>query len=235
VGTFPNAALGVVETYDAYYRITSGPAAGYFDVEVHYSTNELAAAAQAGGGTGSNVVTVTVQTAAPLPISGVQVDVYDATNTVFISRQTTDVSGQVTFALDVGTYRVRLFKSGYSFTVPETLVVATDPDSDTYEGTNLITVSAPSAPNLCVVYGVLRDVGGNVHAGSCVEFTSVTPQVVSGAQHSNRLQSVVTDAAGYFEIELERTSVVHVVSEDADIDTELTVPDAASQDFTAWT
>ena len=288
---FPNAAIGNVEVYEAYYRITTGAAAGQFDVETHFSTDEifipttnpavpvapgdtvmgrlaamenstgavalanadavwdednsqhllagstgaaLAKAALCAGGVGASMVTITVETGAAVPISGAQVDVFDASNTNFVLRAFTNVSGQLSLALDDGSYAVRLFASGFSFTVPETLTVS-GATAVTYVGTGLVTITPPSAPNLCVIFGTLRDAGGNAHAGVCLEFISTVPQVVSGVQETNRLQSVVTDANGFFEIELERNAAVTVEAEAAGIEISRTVPDAPTQDFTTWT
>lgn len=38
---FPNSLIGAVEFYRAYYRITTGPASGHFEMEVHFSTDEV--------------------------------------------------------------------------------------------------------------------------------------------------------------------------------------------------
>lgn len=188
--------------------------------------------ANCAGGSGSNVVTITVETTLSVPISGAQVDVYLSGN--FLFRAHTDVNGQVVLALDDGSYTVNLFASGYSFTVPAALIVS-GTTSVTYQGTGLVSVSPPSAPNLCVVYGTLRDVSGKAHDAVCVEVYGYAPQAVSGVQITNRITSTWTDANGYFELELERGARILIKAVDANLDEAIKdVPDSPSQDLSTW-
>lgn len=188
----------------------------------------------AAGRTGARQIDITVEDQLAAPIQGVQIDIYDAANTVFLARYHTDINGEVSLALDDGTYYLRFWRSGYSFTTPQALVVTADA-TPTYQGTSLITVTTPSAPNLCVVFGYVYDAAGVPVAGSCVSATAIVPQAVGGAQSGERVVHTATDTLGYFEIELVRTSQVRFKIEGTDVDSTKTVPDAASQDFTTWT
>jgi len=58
------------------------------------------------------------------PIVGATVAVFDASNTSMLAKGVTDSGGEVTVALDAATYNIRLACVGFTFTVPETLVVA---------------------------------------------------------------------------------------------------------------
>lgn len=183
------------------------------------------------GGTGANIVTVTIEDDVGDLIQGVQLDLYRSGN--FLLRAFTDAVGRVVLALDDSTYEVRLFANGYAFTVPEILVVS-GTTAETYQGTGQITITPPSAPNLCVIYGTLRDAAGNPHDGICIEVYGVTPQVVSGVQLTERIASIWTDAHGYFELELEREARVQITAIEAAISAIKDVPDAESQDLATW-
>lgn len=185
-------------------------------------------------GTGSSQIDFTIEDTGSNPIQGAQVDIYDAANTIFLTRLFTDINGQVSLAIDDGSYNVRLFASGYSFTVPEPLLVAGD-GAVTFVGTNLITITPPSAPDLCVIFGTIRDAAGQVVAGACVEAFADTPQVVSGTQYGERIAQTTTDVNGYFELELVRLTQVRFSIDGTGLDIERTVPDAVSQDITTWT
>ena len=86
---------------------------------------------------GANQVTITVNDGVPVPILGVEVQVWNAAQTVMLDSKSTDSSGQVVFALDDGAYKVRLAKPQYSFTVPEDLTVSST-TVDTYSGTAIV-------------------------------------------------------------------------------------------------
>ena len=167
------------------------------------------------------------------PVQGAQVDFYNATNTNFISREYTDVLGKAVIALDAGTYAVRLFASGYSFTVPEMLVISGD-GSVTYIGTSLMIIAPPSAPNLCVIYGTIRNAAGQPIPGAQVQAWSVTPQALPGVQESSKIACTITDGTGFFRLELERKLQVNLKIDEAGLDVYRTVPDTASQDVTTW-
>ncbi len=186
------------------------------------------------GNAGARQIDVTVEDIASTPIQGAQVDIYDAGNTEFLGRFYSDINGTLAFALDDGTYNLRIWATGYAFTVPEVLVVTAD-DAVTYQGTSGIIITPPSAPDLCVIYGYNNDAGGQPIAGACVSAVPDLPQAVGGAQAGGRSVHVETREDGYFEIELVRTSVVRFGIEGTAVDVTKTVPDAASQEFTVWT
>jgi hypothetical protein len=196
-------------------------------------TTGAALAAASGGRDGSRQITVYLDDQLGDPVSSAQVDLYDAANLVFITRLHTGVDGSVVFALDDGTYRLRIFRSGYTFTTPETLTVTADA-TVTYEGVRVFTPVAPADPNVCVIYGTIRDVAGNPLPGTCVGAYARTPQDVQGVQLGEQIAHVETDAAGYFELELLRGAEVIVTVESTGLSISRVVPALASQDITTW-
>jgi len=182
---------------------------------------------------GSRQIDVTVEDGGGVAIQGAQIDVRRADNS-FLGRVFTDVNGEVSINLDDGPYLLYIFAAGFTFTVPENLLVAGDA-AVTYTGSSLIVITPPSAPDLCVIFGTVRDAAGQVVAGACVEAFAITPQVVGTVQKGSRIANTVTDANGQFQMELVRLTNVRFAIEGTDVDFERVVPDAASQDLTTWT
>jgi hypothetical protein len=187
--------------------------------------------------TGARQIDITVEDTVAAPIQGATVDIYDATNTFIIGRAYTDVSGQVSIALDDGTYNIRLFASGYTFTVPETLVVTADA-AVTYVGTPLYIIVPPASPDKCLIYGTIDNAGGSPIAGACVEAFAETPQVVAGYQKSERVASTLSDGNGFFQLELVRETAILFRITDPEgeivIESAKTVPDTPTQDLATW-
>ena len=184
---------------------------------------------------GSEQVNFTVEDTGAAPLQGAQLDIFDITNTFFITRVWTDVLGQAQIGLDIASYAVRILKNGYSFTTPQTLVVAGSPTDVTYVGTLFGIIVPPTDPTHCKIFGYIRDVLGNPIAGACVQAFSVTPQVVGGFQHADEVAAVYTNSDGYFEVELVRLTTVRISVDGTDVDYERVVPDAPVQDLTTWT
>lgn len=107
--------------------------------------------AEHSGGTGANQVTIQMYlTASTTPIADIGVQILNVNQSLVIANGLTNDLGQVTMALDDGTYKVRLHKSGYNFTVPETLTVAGNGTQIYYGGE--IAIGAPLSANTCRVY-----------------------------------------------------------------------------------
>ena len=184
--------------------------------------------------TGAYQIEITVTDDTPIPLQGAQIDIFDNTNTFFLSRVYSDVIGKVNVALDAGAYALRIFKSGFAFTVPEPLVVAAD-GAVTFVGTSLIIVVPPSNPNLCAIFGTIRDASGQPVANARVVAYAIVPQVAQGTQQHDQETCTVTDGDGFFRLELERLTQVNFSIEETGLDVARTVPDAATQDVTTWT
>lgn len=186
---------------------------------------------QLGAGSGSRQVTINVDAGGPAP--DVSVSIFAADNVTFITKGITDSNGDVVFALDDNSYNARLSKAGFTFTVPEPFTVVADATFN-FTGTGF-TIPAPSAPNLCVIFGTnLTDAGGKDLVGACVQAFATTPQVVGGRQLGEPIAETTTDQNGNFTLELIRLAEVRFTIEDAGLDFIKTVPDLASQDVTIW-
>lgn len=184
----------------------SDPSVGNFDP----STDSLEAIRNRGdaawtssGVTGANTVTLTFKEtdANGNAIPDAVVTLKNAGGTS-LDTATTDSNGQVTFALDDGTYYVYTHKLGsYTFTEPETLTVVGN-TTDEYYGT-VFSPSAPSSPSLCTVYGWLVDGSGTAVQSIVVSATAIDEQYAGSGQGVLAVpKTASTNASGYFELEL---------------------------------
>lgn len=182
--------------------------------------------------TGLRQITIHVQDGVAAPIGGVHISVYDATNVTFLTRGDTDTNGNLLVALDDATYKLRMAKGLHGFTVPESMVVTADA-TKTFIGT-AFTAPTPSAPDKCVLFGTIRDSKTAPMAGAQVDVYATTEQFVGDITLGNRLGTTMTDAAGYFQIELGKGTEVRFVVVDAGIDYTKTVPATANKNIADW-
>jgi hypothetical protein len=184
---------------------------------------------------GARAITLHFQESDTTPIPDVMCYIRNAADdTTLWTVGPSDVGGDITVSLDDATYNLRPVKTLVTWTtVPQPMTVTADATVNV-EGT-VQSPSAASGPNLCVIYGTVRDAGGNVLIGSQVEIYADTPQVVSGVQMGKRIAHTPTNAIGYFELEAEKLAEVRLVIPDAEVDAAKTVPDAANQDIATWT
>jgi hypothetical protein len=92
-----------------------------------------------------------------LPIQDVDVQIWNAANTVLVTKGDTDASGVMTTSLNDGTYTVRMLKGGYTFT-NQTLAVS-GVTSAAYTGT-IINIGTPTAPDACRCYEYCMSLDG---------------------------------------------------------------------------
>lgn len=184
-------------------------------------------------GTGNRVITIHVQDTVAAPIADVLVRIGE-------SSQTTDVSGDAVFALNDGDYDVVLRKQFVSFTVPESLTVAGD-GTHTYTGT-IVTPSAPTQPDTCVVFGNVIDDGGDPVQGADIFINETNDATFSNAQKIVQNKQTTSDVNGFWELEVIRSNELDpdTSSYEAIITygdgafifvTSITVPDADSVEF----
>ena len=120
-----------------------------------------------GAGTGANQVILTVkQSSDSTPIASAQVQILNQGQTATIGLLTTNPSGLATFALDNAIYKVRLFKPGWQFTVPESVVVSGN-TSKTFYG-SIFNPGSPPSPSLCRVYGWVNNLSGVGDSGMII-------------------------------------------------------------------
>lgn len=183
--------------------------------------------------TGARQVIIHVKDGGAAPVPSVEVSVYDASNTSFLTRGNTDTDGDFPVALDDATYQLRMVKDLYGFTVPEPMIVTADATHN-FTAT-AFTAPTPSSADLCVIYGFVKDAAGVAVAGACVEAYASIPQIVGGTQAGKRIANTSTNAEGYFKLELTKLAEVYFKIEDTGLDVVRTVPNAASQDVATWT
>jgi hypothetical protein len=109
-----------------YLRLTRGGDVFEFPVQVLHEGLDLLGE-QLYGAEGDCTITVEAGGSAE---PGVLVRIFDAAGTKMLARGTTDSAGEVTFGLPVGTYQVRLYKSGVNFTDDNPTTITVSPNTD---------------------------------------------------------------------------------------------------------
>jgi hypothetical protein len=160
-GVAVDHTVGTAILTAANVRSSLGMAAADMDTQL----DAIYAVASASTGGGVNKITVTVDDGTT-PVQDVDVHVYDSTNALWITSGSTNSSGQCEFYLDDGTYKVRLRKSGASFTNPETLTVSGDTPK-TFHG-SMVVIGVPDDSDTCRVYEYCFDQAGKNPLSSCV-------------------------------------------------------------------
>ncbi len=155
-----------------------------------------------GAGTGSNQVTITAKSSADSSVlNGVQVQVLNQSQTATEGLLTTNSLGEAVFALNDAIYKVRLFKPGYVFTVPESVIV-NGSTSVTYYG-SAFDPGTPPSPALCRVYGYVKDINNLPVVGAKVGALNKTvPLKYLSVVISPYYKTTVTDNNGYWYLDL---------------------------------
>ncbi len=143
-------------------------------------------------GSGARTVTVTVNETGGSPIQNARVRVTLGAESYL---QETDASGQVSYAIDDGTWAVVITRAGYSFT-PTTLVVSDD-DSVTFQMTQEAVPSA-AAPGTTNAYFYAYDEQGAV-AGVVCEATIDKIPSGSGTVFIPTVNSGTSSVTGLFQ------------------------------------
>ena len=180
--------------------VAAAPTAAAIDTEL--TSTHGSGAWTTGGVSGSNTVTINVDDSLSADLPDVFVDILSSGD-VLLSSGTTDSSGQLVVTLDDATYKVRLRKAGFAFTVTETLVVS-GTTSDTYVGTAVI--PALPAPDLQTLFGAvaLPDLTGG--SGAVITATPVgLNQDISSQVLSLQVLSDTTDSGGAWALSLAKT------------------------------
>lgn len=155
-----------------------------------------------GSGTGVNQVIInTFQLPDSIPVIGTQVQVLNQNQSATVGLLNSNSSGQAIFALDNGIYKLRMYKSGWVFTVPESIIVSGNL-ADTFYA-NLFNPGNPPAANLCRVYGWIRDLKGQPVASVIIEAKiSTTPLRYQTVLISPYYRTTSTDSDGYWYMDL---------------------------------
>jgi hypothetical protein len=224
--TTPDSTSGYVTLPDGSPSVTD------IDTELTAEHGSGAWTSVAGGGARS--VTIQTQEIDTTPISSVVVTVYtDSARTNLFATVNTGVTGIAdAIGMNDATYYWAAAKTGVTFTSGSFTVSATS--TKTINGT-VNTPSLPSAAELCVLFGTIKDATGTVIADATVTAYAAVPQSVSSTQMGNVIATTTTNSSGYFELELIRGATVRVVIAKADINDLLAIPDAASKDLSSYT
>lgn len=144
------------------------------------------------------------------PIETVNVQIRDSTGSMIVWQGTTDVNGIYDVMLVDGSYKVYLWKVGYTFsTSPVSLTVAMDMSLPVSGAA--FSPANPGGPATTTVYGWLIDAAGVAREGVTVSFTlTYGAGTVSRPLASSSAEKLIsrvaitdtTDAAGYFEVTL---------------------------------
>ena len=141
-------------------------------------------------------------------IASAQIQVLDSVENSTIGLLTSDSQGRGFFALDNGTYCVRMYKPGWQFTVPETLKVSGDEDTTYYAFA--FDPGAPPQASLCRVYGWVYDVNNQPLEGAKIEASIKTiPLRYQNIIISPYYKSTTSDDAGYWYLDLYPNSILN--------------------------
>ena len=170
----------------------------------NYQTRTLTS----GAGAGANSVVIRCkQSSDSSNIALAQIQVTDSLENSTIGLLTSDSQGRGFFALDNGTYCVRMYKPGWQFTIPETLQVSGDEDT-TYYG-DLFDPGSPPGASLCRVYGWIYDINNQPVVGAKIEASIKTvPLRYLSIIISPYYKTTTTDDEGYWYLDLYPNSAI---------------------------
>ncbi len=163
-----------------------------------------------GSGTGANQVTLTVKDAGDsvTVLNGVRVQVLNQTQTSTEGLLTSNSLGQAIFALNNATYKVRLFKPGYVFVVPESVIVA-GTTIKTFYG-SAFDPGTPPSPALCRVYGYVKDINNLPVVGAKIEaLIKTVPVRYQNVLISPYYKTTITDSNGYWFLDLYPNAILN--------------------------
>jgi len=161
-----------------------------------------------GAGTGTNSVLIRCRDSSDSSaVAFAQIQVLDSTESSTIGLLTSDSQGRGFFALDQGAYRVRLYKPGWQFVVPETLLVTGDEDKTYYA--QAFDPGMPPQASLCRVYGWVHDINDQPVVGTKIEAGIRTvPLRYQNLLISPYHKSTLTDTQGYWYLDIYPNSVL---------------------------
>jgi hypothetical protein len=183
-----------------------------------YTTDELYTIVS--GQVGTNSMTITVQDGTPAAVPGMNVNVYNSGNTVFLCAGTTDSNGQVVFALDAGTYKLRLFKLGIATTSAD-LTVSSDATQTATVSVAATSVTAPSTPSACKLFADFVELDGTAMANLVVRVENLFQTNMSIGERETKY---TTDSAGHVEFDVVQGTKIRVSFISTSFTRELTVP-----------
>lgn len=170
----------------------------------NYQTRTLTS----GAGAGANSVVIRCkQSSDSSNITLASIQVTDSLENSTIGLLTSDSQGRGFFALDFGTYCVRMYKPGWQFTIPETLQVSGDEDTTYYA--DLFDPGSPPGASLCRVYGWIYDINNQPVAEAKIEASIKTvPLRYLSIIISPYYKTTTTDDEGHWYLDLYPNSAI---------------------------
>lgn len=174
---------------------------------------------------GENMVTLTITDEDDLPITDVDVYAYNSTNTIFITSGKTDSIGITSFYLSDGNYKLRLKKSGVTFTNPESLTVSGDTE-ETISGSN-ITVGVPDDSDSCRVYTYCYDIDGGEPLAIVTSYASISndPFYQDGKYHfSGKVPGIYNQTNGLLYWDIAQGAIAKIEVSEIGYKKTITIP-----------
>jgi hypothetical protein len=184
-----------------------------------------------GVGAGTNTVTIILTETGGSPvIPGATVTVKNQAGDTILAIDITDANGQTSFMLDDGTYSVYSSLRGYTFTLPETLVVSGN-TNQSYIGIP-ISVSTPAQPNTCRMFIWARNPDGTLMAALNGNIRIVTlPYKYSGSAYEGEEISFTKHNDGYWYADIVYSATVEIYISALGIRINTTVPAQTTKDI----
>lgn len=159
-----------------------------------------------GNGTGAIPCTLHVLTTAgddTVAVQGVVLRFYNSTETATAALTISDANGRGIVSLDADIFHVYGYKIGASFPgQPLTINVTAGGSNDTLWA-QTFDPGQPPSPELCRVYGWVRDLGaGNIAAATIQARITDSPLRYQGILISPYELTTTTDTAGYWQLDL---------------------------------
>jgi hypothetical protein len=167
-----------------------------------YTWNYVTRTLTSGAGSGANSVVIRCrQSSDSTNIAGAQIQVLDSIQNSTIGLLNSDSQGREFFALNNGTYCVRMFKPGWEFTVPETLKVSGNEDTTYYA--DAFDPGLPPQASLCRVYGWIYDINNQPTVGAKIEASiKIIPLRYQNIIISPYYKTTTTDDEGFWYLDL---------------------------------
>jgi hypothetical protein len=167
-----------------------------------YTWNYVIRTLTSGAGSGANSVIIRCkQSSDSTNIAGAQIQVLDSVENSTIGLLNSDSQGRGFFALNNGTYCVRIYKPGWQFTVPETLTVNGNEDVIYYA--DVFDVGSPPQASLCRVYGWIYDINNQPTVGAKIEASIKSiPLRYQNIIISPYYKTTTTDDEGFWYLDL---------------------------------
>jgi hypothetical protein len=195
-----SGAITLTDTIPKVYAVNAG--ASDPDTTAKYVWTYSSRTLTSGSGTGTyEVKIITKQSSDSSEIVGATVQVLNSTQSSTIGLLSTGSNGDATFALDADTFKVRMYKPGWQFVVPETAVVSNDTTITYYA--DIFNPGNPPSADLCRVYGWIKDINNLPVVGAKVEAkVKIAPLRFGSIVISPYYKIATTDSDGYWYLDL---------------------------------